>query len=163
MPDDAYRAIQRRVISGELSSDQAVQLVIAQAQAAMGPWPRTRPRRAGDFGLKNWRDVKKHLFQDVYDRAGKERTLSLSKVDPVETWRKSRFSGGLHTKAAVFDQDNVFIGSMNFDPRSEHCNTETGLFIRSPEITREALRLLNLTTLQTVHRLRLTYSGKSRC
>ena len=35
MPDDKYRAIQRRVIvAGELTSDQAVQLVIAQAQAA---------------------------------------------------------------------------------------------------------------------------------
>ena len=34
VPDDNYRAIQRRVIAGELSSDQAVQLVIAQAQAA---------------------------------------------------------------------------------------------------------------------------------
>ena len=34
VPDDNYRAIQRRVIAGELTSDQAVQLVIAQAQAA---------------------------------------------------------------------------------------------------------------------------------
>ena len=34
VPDDGYRAIQRRVIAGELTSDQAVQLVIAQAQAA---------------------------------------------------------------------------------------------------------------------------------
>lgn len=34
VPDDGYRAIQRRVIAGELTSDQAVALVIAQAQAA---------------------------------------------------------------------------------------------------------------------------------
>ena len=34
VPDDNYRAIQRRVIAGELTSDEAVQLVIAQAQAA---------------------------------------------------------------------------------------------------------------------------------
>ena len=34
VPDDGYRAIQRRVIAGEMTSDQAVQLVIAQAQAA---------------------------------------------------------------------------------------------------------------------------------
>lgn len=34
VPNDAYRSIQRRVIAGELTSDQAVQLVIAQAQAA---------------------------------------------------------------------------------------------------------------------------------
>ena len=29
VPDDNYKAIQRRVIAGELTSDQAVQLVIA--------------------------------------------------------------------------------------------------------------------------------------
>ncbi len=34
VPDDNYRAIQRRVIEGELTSDQAVQLIITQAQAA---------------------------------------------------------------------------------------------------------------------------------
>jgi hypothetical protein len=34
VPDDEYRAIQRRVVASELTSDQAVQLVIAQAQAA---------------------------------------------------------------------------------------------------------------------------------
>ena len=47
---------------------------------------------AGDFGLEHWRAVHKHIFQDVYDWAGKERTLNLSKVDPVETWWKSRFA-----------------------------------------------------------------------
>ena len=34
VPDDGYKAIQRRVIAGELTSDQAVQLVIAQAKVA---------------------------------------------------------------------------------------------------------------------------------
>ena len=47
---------------------------------------------AGDFGLEHWRAVHRHIFQDVYDWAGKERTLNLSKVDPVETWWKSRFA-----------------------------------------------------------------------
>ena len=47
---------------------------------------------AGEFGLEHWRAVHKHIFQDVYDWAGKERTLNLSKVDPVEAWWKSRFA-----------------------------------------------------------------------
>jgi hypothetical protein len=34
VPDDGYKAIQRRVVEGELTSDQAVRLVIAQARAA---------------------------------------------------------------------------------------------------------------------------------
>ena len=36
--------------------------------------------------------VHRYIFQDVYEWAGKERTLNLSKVDPVETWWKSRFA-----------------------------------------------------------------------
>jgi cell filamentation protein len=47
---------------------------------------------AGEFDLEHWRAIHKHLFQDIYDWAGKERTLNLSKVDPVETWWKSRFA-----------------------------------------------------------------------
>jgi putative cardiolipin synthase len=39
---------------------------------------------------------------------------------------------GLHSKAMVIDREYVFIGSMNFDPRSALTNTEMGVFIRSP-------------------------------
>jgi putative cardiolipin synthase len=38
----------------------------------------------------------------------------------------------LHSKAVVIDQDEVFAGSLNFDPRSIAINTEVGLFIDSP-------------------------------
>ena len=34
VPDAGYRAIQRRVIAGEVTSGQAVQMIIEQAQAA---------------------------------------------------------------------------------------------------------------------------------
>jgi putative cardiolipin synthase len=43
----------------------------------------------------------------------------------------------LHAKAAVFDRKIVFVGSMNFDPRSLHLNTETGLIVYSPELARQ--------------------------
>ena len=52
----------------------------------------SRALQRHDDGLEHWRAVHKHIFQDVYDWAGKERTLNLSKVDPVETWWKSRFA-----------------------------------------------------------------------
>lgn len=35
----------------------------------------------------------------------------------------------MHTKAAVFDEKTVFIGSMNFDPRSIRITTEVGIFL----------------------------------
>jgi len=39
----------------------------------------------------------------------------------------------LHTKAILIDRETVFIGSLNFDPRSIEINTEKGVFIESPE------------------------------
>ncbi|WP_407313634.1 phospholipase D family protein [Pseudomonas sp. nanlin1] len=49
-----------------------------------------------------------------------------------------RFSGGsdssLHSKAMIFDQHKVFIGSFNFDPRSVLWNTEVGVLVDSPEL-----------------------------
>jgi len=46
---------------------------------------------------------------------------------------------GLHTKAMVFDDNAVFVGSFNLDPRSAAINTEGGLYIESPKIAREVL------------------------
>ena len=43
----------------------------------------------------------------------------------------------LHAKVFVFDRQRIFIGSMNFDQRSLHLNTELGLMIESPELARQ--------------------------
>jgi putative cardiolipin synthase len=43
----------------------------------------------------------------------------------------------LHAKLFVFDRQRVFIGSMNFDQRSMHLNTEIGLIIHSPELAQQ--------------------------
>lgn len=69
--------------------------------------------------------------------------------------------GGLHTKMVVFDRGEVFIGSLNFDPRSELHNTEMGLIIHSPELAREALRLAQGVKRQAAHRLRLATDGQT--
>ena len=52
----------------------------------------------------------------------------------------SGFSG-LHTKAFVVDGRHVFIGSMNFDPRSVEINTEMGVVIDSAGLGGEMQRL----------------------
>lgn len=52
---------------------------------------------------------------------------------------KGESRAGLHTKAMVFDEDSVFIGSFNLDPRSSNINTEAGLYVESPEL---AIKLL---------------------
>jgi putative cardiolipin synthase len=46
-----------------------------------------------------------------------------------------RFS--LHAKVMVFDRREVFIGSLNVDPRAEYFNTEIGLLIDSPALARQ--------------------------
>ncbi len=52
-----------------------------------------------------------------------------------QTSRISRYGTyGLHGKLMVFDRQRIFIGSMNFDERSRHLNTEIGLIIDSPEL-----------------------------
>ena len=45
----------------------------------------------------------------------------------------------LHSKYIIFDDDLVFIGSMNLDPRSLYLNTELDVVLRSPQLAK-ALR-----------------------
>jgi putative cardiolipin synthase len=47
----------------------------------------------------------------------------------------------LHSKAAVFDQEKVFLGSLNFDPRSVLWNTEVGILIHRSELASEVHQL----------------------
>ncbi|WP_375687164.1 phosphatidylserine/phosphatidylglycerophosphate/cardiolipin synthase family protein [Pseudooceanicola sp. LIPI14-2-Ac024] len=49
----------------------------------------------------------------------------------------------LHTKLAVIDDDAVFVGSNNIDPRSFRQNTELGMLIESPTLARYILNRLN--------------------
>ena len=55
-----------------------------------------------------------------------------------QTAQMSRYGNySLHAKLFVFDRQRLFIGSMNFDQRSMHLNTEIGLIIDSPELAQQ--------------------------
>jgi putative cardiolipin synthase len=55
-----------------------------------------------------------------------------------QTAAVSRYGNySLHAKLFVFDRQKLFIGSMNFDQRSMHLNTEVGLIIHSPELAQQ--------------------------
>jgi len=57
-----------------------------------------------------------------------------------ETALVSRYGNyGLHAKLLVFDRKRLFVGSMNFDQRSKHLNTEIGLLIDSPELAQQTV------------------------
>jgi len=67
--------------------------------------------------------------------------------------------GRLHAKAAVIDQTTVYIGSMNLDPRSESFNTELGILAECPELAKDVVRVIDLSTLQSSYRLRFAPDG----
>ncbi|MGC1388790.1 MAG: phospholipase D family protein [Steroidobacteraceae bacterium] len=61
---------------------------------------------------------------------------------------------GLHAKLLVFDRKRIFIGSMNFDQRSKHLNTEIGLIIESPELAQQtATRFEHMVRPENVYAL----------
>jgi len=68
--------------------------------------------------------------------------------------------GRLHMKTAVYDRRLLFVGSMNFDPRSSVHNTEIGLFIDSPELAQQVLKLIDTLKSQGAYTLRLAPDGK---
>ena len=91
--------------------------------------------------------------------------VDLYELSPTRAQRTMRLGafgssqGRLHAKTAVVDRRMVFIGSMNLDPRSETLNTELGLFIDSPELAKELLRIIDISKLQSAYRVRLRPDG----
>jgi cardiolipin synthase C len=74
-----------------------------------------------------------------------------------ETAQMARFGKySLHAKLFVFDRQKLFIGSMNFDQRSMHLNTEIGLIIDSPELAQQtAARFESMASLPNSYTLAL--------
>jgi putative cardiolipin synthase len=66
-----------------------------------------------------------------------------------------RSIGRFHAKAAAIDGKLMFIGSLNFDPRSEKHNTELGFLIRSPVLTGQLLKLAEVVKNEAAYRVRL--------
>jgi putative cardiolipin synthase len=91
--------------------------------------------------------------------------VDVYELSPVRTRATKRLGmfgpslGRLHAKTAVVDRRMVFIGSMNLDPRSASQNTELGVFVDSPQLAKELLRVINISKLQSAYRLRLQPDG----
>jgi putative cardiolipin synthase len=84
-----------------------------------------------------------------------------------ESAKISRYGNyALHGKLYVFDRKKILIGSMNFDQRSQHINTEIGVIIGSPEIAQQtALRFESMVKPENCYALGLSpegAGGKSR-
>jgi putative cardiolipin synthase len=106
-----------------------------------------------------------HTGYSRYRRQLLESGVDLYEISPERTRRTKRLGmfgssfGRLHAKTAVVDGHTVFVGSMNLDPRSDTQNTELGIFIESPQLAKELLRIINISKLQSAYRLRLDSHG----
>ncbi|MDW4499737.1 phospholipase D family protein [Sulfitobacter sp. D35] len=67
---------------------------------------------------------------------------------------------GLHSKAFAVDERHFFIGSFNWDPRSVALNTEMGILIDAPRVTRAAIREWRAGLPDAAYRLVLTETGE---
>ena len=91
--------------------------------------------------------------------------VELYELSPKRVEQTRRFgiygsaSGRLHGKSAVIDRKLVFIGSMNFDPRSMLHNTEVGIFIFSPQIAQQLTSLIGFIRLDGAYQLQLGPTG----
>jgi len=64
-----------------------------------------------------------------------------------QTEKLSRYGHySLHAKLLVFDRSVMYVGSMNYDERSRHLNTEDGVIIHSTPLSQEAARRFDLMT-----------------
>ena len=108
-----------------------------------------------------------HLGYRKYRAALLREGIALYEWSPVRGGRVLRemFAGGtvlrLHAKAALIDRRVVYLGSMNFDPRSRDLNTEFGLMIRSPALADEVHALLQRLLREGAYRLHLDDDGRT--
>jgi putative cardiolipin synthase len=87
---------------------------------------------------RDWRDDLINAGAELYEQRPDPAIQAIVDVAPVQ----GEFTG-LHTKAVVVDREYVFIGSMNFDPRSFNINTEAGAFVRSPGLAAELAAVMD--------------------
>jgi putative cardiolipin synthase len=78
-----------------------------------------------------------------------------------QTLKLSKYGNyGLHAKLFVIDRQKVFIGSMNYDQRSRHINTEIGLIIDSGELAQQtAARFTAMVQMDNAYTLALRPGG----
>jgi cardiolipin synthase C len=86
---------------------------------------------------EQWRDDLIRAGAELYELRADAAIQSIVNIPPV----KGEFIG-LHTKSLVIDRSRVFVGSMNFDPRSFNINTEAGVVVESREIGEDLARIM---------------------
>ena len=86
-------------------------------------------------GYRNQREQLLKMGLQIYEyKPAPEVQLKLMQRTPAANRKAPVFS--LHAKTMVIDSQTVYIGTFNFDPRSENLNTEVGAIIRNEALAR---------------------------
>ncbi|MCO6503909.1 MAG: phospholipase D family protein [Snodgrassella sp.] len=88
----------------------------------------------------------------------------LKKQGVLKSKKEHSFSGGsqssLHAKTFTIDGNQLYIGSLNFDPRSSRLNTEMGVVIKSPEMAQYMDKAIKDALPFVSYQVKLTKDGK---
>ncbi len=70
--------------------------------------------------------------------------------------RGAKAKSGLHAKTFIFDRDEVFIGSFNFDQRSANINAEVGIIYKVPAMAQYiGSSIFDVGTIENAYKLEL--------
>jgi putative cardiolipin synthase len=106
-----------------------------------------------------------HIGYDHYRIPMLENGVELYELSTGRIKRATRLGvfgtsiGRLHAKIAVIDRQTVFLGSMNFDPRSAHENTELAIIAENGQLAREVVRVLDIAQFQSCYKVQLDKNG----
>lgn len=91
------------------------------------------------------------------------RLLELKRTWPQSTEQRRALGGSsgssLHAKTFAVDQQRMFVGSFNFDPRSADLNTEMGFVIDSPALAARMSQVLDTRIMERAYDVRLAADG----
>ncbi len=66
----------------------------------------------------------------------------------------------LHAKTFAVDRERLYVGSLNFDPRSAELNTELGFVIDSPRLARQITQAFDRNVPEAAYSVHLDENGK---
>jgi putative cardiolipin synthase len=78
-----------------------------------------------------------------------------------QPWFGSSSLSALHAKTFAVDRRRGFVGSFNFDPRSELLNTEMGLVIDSPTLAKRLAETFDTVVPLVAYEVRLASDGRT--
>jgi putative cardiolipin synthase len=88
-------------------------------------------------------------------------TAALESHHHEQPWFGAASLSALHAKTLAVDRRRGFVGSFNFDPRSEALNTEMGLVIDSPALAQRLVATFDTVVPKVAYEVRLAPNAQT--